>query len=311
MTRSTLTLNRSFLPSCSVLLLSLSALAPLLPAHDGPASQWAAMVGNHYRITANITYKVANGYEAKLDVYSVRNSPKPRPTVVYIHGGGWTGGSKEGVALRLMPYLQLGMNVVNVEYRLARNSLAPAAVEDCRCALRWVIRNAERFGFDTSRLVVTGGSAGGHLSLMTGMLNAAAGLDNECPGDEELKVAAIVNYYGITDVADLLEGPHQQRYAVTWLGGMVNREAVARRASPLTYVRKGLPPILTIHGDADTTVPYVHATRLHAALKDKGVPNELLTIPGGKHGGFNRDETLKIRETIVAFLRKHEIIKGH
>ena len=282
-----------------------------LRAHSEGSSgveNFAALVGSQYRIHANITYKVANGYEAKLDVYEPRDTDEPRATVIYIHGGGWTGGTKEAVALRLLPYLQMGLAVVNVEYRLARVSLAPAAVEDCRCALRWVIRNADQYKFDTSKLVVTGGSAGGHLSLMTGILDPASGLDDSCPGDEQLKVAAVVNYYGITDVVDILDGPHQQRYAVTWLGGMPNRETVARRASPLTYVRSGLPPILTIHGDADTVVPYVHATRLHKALDKKNVPNELLTIPGGKHGGFNSDETLKIDHTIRAFLKKHGIL---
>ena len=282
-----------------------------LRAHSEGSSgveNFAALVGSQYRIHSNITYKVANGYEAKLDVYEPRDTDEPRATVIYIHGGGWTGGTKEGVALRLLPYLQMGLAVVNVEYRLARVSLAPAAVEDCRCALRWVIRNADRYKFDTSKLVVTGGSAGGHLSLMTGILDPASGLDDSCPGDEQLKLAAVVNYYGITDVVDILDGPHRQTYAVTWLGGMPDREAVARRASPLTYVRSGLPPILTIHGDADTTVPYVHATRLHKALDKKNVPNELLTIPGGKHGGFNSEETLKIDRTIRAFLKKHDIL---
>jgi acetyl esterase/lipase len=281
------------------------------PAADGAAAMdWAAVIGNEYRVLPNITYQVANQFEAKLDVYLPRNGGKPAPTLVYIHGGGWTGGTKESVVLRLLPYMKLGMAVVNVEYRLARVSLAPAAVADCRCALRWVIEHAEEHGFDASRIVVTGGSAGGHLSLMTGMLDPAAGLDNECPGDKPLKVAAIVNFYGITDVNDLLSGPNQKRYAVTWLGSLGNAQEVAKRVSPLTYVRKGLPPILTIHGDADPTVPYQHAVRLRQALDKAGVPNELLTIPGGKHGGFTNEETLKIQKTIDEFLSKHGILGG-
>ncbi len=269
--------------------------------------QWAALVGGQYRIHSNLTYRVAGDYKAKLDVYAPRDAKQPRATVIYIHGGGWIGGSKEAVALRLMPYLQMGLAVVNVEYRLARVALAPAAVKDCRCALRWVIRNADQYQFDTSRLVVTGGSAGGHLALMTGVLDPSAGLDDECPGKRKLKVAAIVNYYGITDVVDLLDGPHRQRYAVAWLEGIENREAVARLVSPLTHVREGLPPILTIHGDADTLVPYVHATRLHERLDDSGVPNELVTIPGGGHGSFSPGHTLEIDRKIRAFLMKNGI----
>ena len=258
-----------------------------------------------YRTVPNITYLTANNYEAKLDVYEARNQATPQPTVIYIHGGGWTGGTKEGNVLNLLPYFEMGWNVVNVEYRLARVSLAPAAVEDCLCALRWVIHNARQYNVDTSRIVVTGNSAGGHLALTTGMIPASAGLDRQCPGPEELKVAAIVNWYGITDVADLLEGPNMKTYAVTWLGSRENRKEIAERVSPLAYVRPGLPPILSIQGDADPTVPYTHSVRLHAALEKAGVPNQLITVPGGKHGNFKPEEYPKLYSEIRAFLEKY------
>ena len=269
------------------------------------SADWAADIANRYRIVPNITYLTANNYEAKLDLYLPRNLTEPSPTLVYIHGGGWVQGSKEVSTLRLLPYLEMGWSVVNVEYRLAHTSLAPAAVEDCLCALRWIIRNAEEYNLDPNRIVVSGNSAGGHLSLTTGMLPASAGLDRQCPGDEELKVAAIVNWYGITDVGDLLEGPNIRRWAVAWMGSMDDRHEIAKRVSPLTYVRPGLPPILSIHGDADPLVPYNHAVQLHKALTEVGVPNQLLTIPGGKHGGFTRTEILKAYTTILEFLKKY------
>ena len=207
--------------------------------------------------------------------------------------------------IEAVPFLQKGLAVVNVEYRLARVSLAPAAVEDCRCALRWVIEHAKDYKFDPNRLVLMGHSAGGHLSLTTGMLPASAGLDRECPGDKELKVAAIVDWFGITDVNDLFDGPNKQDYAIAWLGSLPDREQIAKRVSPLTYVRPGLPPILMIQGDADDTVPYSHSVRLHAALDKAGVPNELLTIPGGKHGGFSHAELETAYAHIWAFLAKY------
>jgi acetyl esterase/lipase len=274
------------------------------------SASWAATLASEYRITPNITYLTANNWEAKLDVYQPAKAAAPMPTLILFHGGGWVGGDRIGTFLNAVPYLEMGWAVVNVSYRLARVSLAPAAVEDCRCALRWVISKAKDYNFDINKLVVTGHSAGGHLSLMSGMLPGSAGLDRQCPGNEELKVAAIINWYGITDVGDLLEGPNQQTYAVTWLSSLTNRDEIARRASPLTYVRAGLPPILTIHGDADTVVPYSHATRLHEALTKAGVANQLLTIPGGKHGGFSPDETLKIFTTIQSFLIKHNLLNG-
>ena len=163
--------------------------------------------------------------------------------------------------------------------------------------------------------MLTGNSAGGHLALTTGMLPASAGMDRLCPGDrgpgpvstEEMKAAAIINWFGITDVVELLDGPNMRSYAVAWLGGLGNREEIAKRVSPLTYVRQGLPPVLTIHGDADPTVPYTQAVRLRQALEKAGVPAELMTVPGGKHGNFTLDENLKIYAAIRSFLAKHNL----
>jgi dienelactone hydrolase len=282
----------------SVLLL---IAAPVL-AQLSPTAEWATHAANQYQAFPNITYLTANNYEAKLDVYKLRETTTPQPTLIWIHGGGWTGGTKESAILSLMPWMEMGWNIVNVEYRLARVSLAPAAVEDCLCALRWVVANAKTYGFDTTRLVTSGDSAGGHLALTTAMIPESAGLDRQCPGPALPKVAAIVDWYGITDVNDLLDGPNRKPYAVAWLGSMPNKEEIARRVSPLTYVRPGLPPVLSIQGDADPTVPYQHSVRLQEALAKVGVPHQLVTIPGGKHGNFTRDERTKIYVAIHAFL---------
>lgn len=268
---------------------------------------WSATLSNDMRIVSGVTYLTASNFDAKLDVYTPR-SPGPHPTVLHIHGGGWVGGSRESVILRALPWIEMGFAVVNVSYRLGQVAPAPAAVEDCLCALRWIKRNAEECGFDPNRLVVTGYSAGGHLALTTGMIPAAQGLDRQCPGAEALDVAAIVNWYGITDVVDLLEGANQRSYAVQWLGATPDRAEIAKRVSPLTYVRRELPPVLTIHGDADPTVPYSHATRLHAALQQAGAASELVTIPNGRHGGFPAPDQIRAFETLRAFLTRHGIL---
>ena len=269
-----------------------------------PAETNAAVMSGDYSVKPDIVYLTANNYQNKLDVYQA-SGEQPHPTLIYIHGGGWVEGRKEEDVLEAIPFLEKGWSVVNVEYRLAGVSLAPAAVEDCRCALRWVIEHAKDYKFDANRIVLMGHSAGGHLSLITGMLPLSAGLDRECAGDKELRVAAIIDWFGITDVNDLLEGPNMQDYAVMWLGSLTDREQVAKRVSPLTYVRPALPPTIMIHGDADDTVPYTHSVRLHAALDKAGVPNELLTIPGGKHGEFNHSQLETSYAHIWAFLGKY------
>ena len=271
---------------------------------------WTINAVNDYRIVANVTYSVANNYECKLDVYTKRTVTRPLPTVLLIHGGGWVGGTKEGTLMMALPYLEMGLAVVNVEYRLAKSSLAPAAVEDCRLALRWVFKNAKEYGFDTTKIIVTGGSAGGHLALMIGMLEPADGFDMPKDWDYagvQPKAAVIINWYGITDVKDLLAGPNKQLYAVYWLGTQFHKDELAERVSPLTYVRKTVPPILTIHGDKDGLVPYDHAVRLHAKLTAAGVPNQLITVPGGNHGGFARPEMVRIYGAIKEFLKSNGI----
>jgi len=286
-------------------------LATLAFAQLPPAADWAAHAQNEYQVFPNITYLTASGYESKLDIYQ-RRDMAAHPTLIFFHGGGWVRGTKEASAMSILPWLEMGWNVVNVEYRMARVALAPAAVEDGLCALRFAVAQAKTYGIDTSRIVVSGESAGGHLALTTGMIPESAGFTNVCAGggfntseSAVPKVAAIINWYGITDVADLLGGSNAKAYAVQWLGSLANREAVARSVSPITYVRSGLPPILSIQGDADPIVPYSQNVRLRDALTKAGATVELLTIPGGGHGNFKPDERTKIYLKIREFLTKN------
>lgn len=300
-----------------VVLLVLFVGVPVLAQNPGQAPgtsarTWASQITAGYRVVPELTYLTASDTELKLDLYLPRaatgQTPTPNPTVIFIHGGGWTGGNRLGSSLNVLPYVEMGFSVVNISYRLARVALAPAAVEDSRCALRWVYRNAKEYGFDTNKIIVTGQSAGGHLALTTGMLPSNSDFDRGCFGTEELKVAGIVNWYGITDVADLLDGANRKTYAVQWLASLPNRAELARQLSPLTYVRTGLPPIISIQGDADPTVPYAHNTRLRDALTKAGVANELVTIPGGGHGNFKPAEYQTAYAAVRTFLAKHRLM---
>ncbi|HVE56521.1 MAG TPA: alpha/beta hydrolase [Pyrinomonadaceae bacterium] len=269
-------------------------------------------IGDRYWMQPDVVYNVANNTQLKLDVWYPRDNPNPTPTLVYIHGGGWIFGSKEGAVYQFLPFLEKGWRVVNVEYRMASNSLAPGAVEDTRCALRWIYRNAKQYNFDTSKIVLTGHSAGGHLSLITGMLPDGTPLDNRCYADEKygdvkMKVAAIINWYGITDVNDVIQGANLKNYGAMWMGSQPNATEVAKSVSPLTYVREGLPPIITIHGDKDDVVPYSQATRLKDALDKAKVPNKLVTIKNGGHGMFELKDYSAAYEEIWNFLKENKI----
>lgn len=278
----------------------------------------ALEVATEYAVTPNETYLTADGIDLKLDVYAPRQNTKPRPTLIFFHGGGWVAGSKERSALHVLPYLDRGWAAVNVQYRLGGSALAPAAVQDTRCALHWVARNAKKYGFDTDRIVLSGRSAGGHLALITGMLTADAGFDDRCPGRSktgheraaadmaEVPVAAIINWSGITDVNDLIAGPNATAYAKAWLGGQTQASAIAKSVSPLTYVRKNLPPILTLHGDQDRVVPFEHAVRLHEALETEDSPNELFPIPRREHFiDYSKKDVASAYTRIFKFLDKH------
>jgi len=311
-------MRRSYFPVLHVLLIA--AVCSVGQAQSPGSDRWVDYVSGDYNIVPDITYSIRNNTELKLDLYLPNVQTTPLPTLVLFHGGGWVAGQKERNVMQLLPYLSMGWVVINVQYRLAPNSLAPAAVEDTRCALRWVYSQAKNYNIDTSRIVLTGGSAGGHLALITGMLPPQSVFDRGCPTDNStrwidgteppLKVAAIVNWFGITDVADLIEGPNAKHYAIEWFGSLSNRLELARQVSPINHVRAGLPPVITFHGDEDNIVPYSHAVRLHAALDKAGVPNQLVTIRGAKHGGFNRQALVNSFDAIREFLRKHKILRG-
>ena len=278
-------------------------------AQSAPDAQGAVALWQKVRIVPNVAYEKTNGVDQKLDVFAIRGQA-PSPVVIYIHGGGWVRGTKESATYGLLPFIAMGYAVVNVEYRLANVSLAPAAIEDCRCALRWVVAHAkeQQYNLDASRIVVAGDSAGGHLALMTGMLRASDGFDRQCYTVDEPRVSAIVDLYGITDLPDMLEGPNKKPfpeswpYTTQWVGNQPNRLEVANAASPMTYVRAGLPPIISIHGDADPLVPYQHSVKLQDALGKAGVPHELVTVPGGGHGNFSTAEWQRAFSAIEKFL---------
>jgi acetyl esterase/lipase len=253
-----------------------------------------------YQIQANIHYD--HYPETVLDILQPSApSLADRSGVIVIHGGGWVQGDKEHMLQEYcLPFVRRGMVVANVEYRLANSATAPAAVNDVLKAAQWFLEHAARYRVDGKRIVASGSSAGGHLALMTAMAPASADLG------PSIKIAAVVDFFGVADVADQLVGPNEREYAAAWIPEQPNRMELARRLSPITYVRKGLPPILVLHGDQDPTVPYEQSVALVKALKDSGDDAELITVPAGRHG-FTRGEMDLLWPQIFKWLKKHKV----
>ena len=284
------------------------SVSATVQAQLSAAASWATEVESRYNFTPDLTYVTENNTELKLDVYSRRDVQTPQPTLIFMHGGFWVAGSKDSQTLNILPWLEKGWNVVVVGYRLGGVAPAPAAVVDTFCALRWAGTNAAMYNIDTNKIVASGQSAGGHLALTLGMMSEQ-GYDKNCPPGTTPKVAAVINWFGVTDVSDVIAGPNKNATPLRWFGNMAEADAVAlaKQLSPMSYVRDDLPPILTIQGDADMVVPYAHGIALDTALDNTNVNHEHLTIPGGGHGRFTAAERATIYTTINAFLKTNNI----
>jgi len=173
----------------------------------GDAASFAAYSG--YRAVPNITYTTASGVELKLDFYGPARPSGPVPTAIFMHGGGYRVGSrKEASVLSLLPYVQMGWNAVNVEYRASGIAQAPAAVEDARCALRWAIHNAKEYNVDPSRIYLMGNSSGGsavwtyatrYPERWTAIAPSAAPLEDDAFPYEKLKTVPVLVIHGDMD----------------------------------------------------------------------------------------------------------------
>ena len=251
------------------------------------------------RVHRDVMYVERPGWRGRLDLY-VPAEGGSHPVVVYFHGGGWMSGSKDLAARYATEHRRLGYAVANVEYRLTPQARAPAALADARCAVRWLAANGARFGIDGSRMVTAGHSAGGHLALMAALAREGDGFDEGCQGADAAP-AAVLNWYGPSDLSSLLGEPDARGFTSYWLGDSGATAAFADRLSPLAHVRERSPAILTVHGALDALVPVEQSQRLHARLDSAGVPNRLLVVPDGGHG-FAMSQTRAFLDSARAFL---------
>lgn len=251
----------------------------------------------------NVVYTKVNDWEGKMDLYLPPVKNAPTPVLINIHGGGWNKGNKESQS-GFSGFFKRGYAVANIAYRLTGVATAPAAVEDTRCALIYLISNAKKLNIDVNKIVIMGGSAGGHLALMGGLLENNRIFDTNCKSKENIKVAAIIDKYGITDVWDWGYGTNKtSKSATSWLGSKAKDKDFAMSVSPLYQVKKTSPPVFIVHGDADPTVPYQQSVALKAKLDELGVKNEFITIKDGLHGKFTPEDNSMVNAKIMEFLK--------
>ena len=287
-----------------------------------PPSKLDAVAGLYSKsiVIPNITYLIIDSVHLQLDAYIpaknlggdpwVEYSPNRKPVLLYIHGGGWNNLNRSVRNLNFLPYIDKGWAVVNIDYRLLNQAPFPACIIDCRYALNWIYENAGKYKFDTTKIVVSGESAGGHLALMTGFLpKNSEMIIPEKPFTRTLSVAAIINWFGVSDIEKLMSYWNSINFTNTLVGDTTKKDMIFKSCSPLTYVNSSTPPVLTIHGDADNAVPFIHATKLHEVLNTFGVKNSLVVMKGKKHGDFDENEMSDAFGAIWKFMNELGIKK--
>jgi acetyl esterase/lipase len=253
------------------------------------------LAGSQRRITANeppdpdeivvyrdLPYREGASRQWRLDLAVKKDARgKPRPGIVVIHGGGWLEGDKSSFASRkhgvpgnIVDFASLGFVAVTINYRLSGEAPFPAALEDCKNAVRWLRAHAKNYNLDPGRIGAYGNSAGGHLAMLLGMVGKDASLEGDGPHqDQSSLVQAVVSDSGPIDLADQYRHGTLRQVCESFMGGppVGERAAAYRRASPANRITPQTPPLLLIYGVEDTQVPVETADRFVLALGRAGL----------------------------------------
>lgn len=269
----------------------------------------------------DVVYKVVDGVSLEMDIYYPEKDKvkKKNPWMLHVHGGGWAGGDRykifrESFLGTLKTLLDSGVVCVTIEYRRTRGgSTAYDAVVDAKDAARFLLKNAKEYKLDTKQYGVWGGSAGGHLSLLT-----ALGENSDFLGDSQLsgispKFKCVASYFPATSLVnpDLVPGSlfeKQESYNRILGDSLSNKPALAKLLSPTELLKESSPPILLIHGENDTVLPIINSTYMMEVAKVKNADVELLTIKNAGHSfkGVNISPSFEeLNQYVTDFLLSH------
>jgi acetyl esterase/lipase len=247
---------------------------PFIPRHSAT-----------HELTTDVVYAEVAGEPLRYDHFRPLGVSGPTPWVVFVHGGGWTGGDPSQAAGNGLHFARRGIATVSISYRLAPAHRFPACLDDVRRGLRHVRAHAAEFGVDPDRLVLMGLSAGAHLAVLAHLARDVAALDPDLPPelrDVPEDVLGVIAHYGPYDLA-------RRKPVAGWdpiadlLGERLADPEWIRIASPVRHAAGATAPVLLIHGTADTVVSWRESERMHQALLQAGRTSELLILDGAPH----------------------------
>ena len=230
----------------------------------------------------DIPYRPGASKQWRLDLAMKKDlRGQPRPGIVVIHGGGWLEGDrssfasrKHGVPGNIEDFADLGFVAVTINYRLSGEATFPAALEDCKCVVRWLRRHAKEYNLDPKQIGAYGNSAGGHLAMLVGMVGKEADLEGDGPYQEASSaVQAVVSDSGPIDLLYQYQHGSLKQVVSKFMGGAPDgeRAALYKKASPLHQIGKDTPPLMLIYGGADEQVPVETADQFVLALGRAGL----------------------------------------
>ncbi len=251
------------------------------------------------RAEKDIQYVTGGDESQRLDLYlPAKEIGKPLPLIVWVHGGGWKGGNKNGCPA--IGYVARGYAAASVEYRFSQKAVFPAQIQDCQAAIRWLRANSKKYNIDPDRIGVWGGSAGGHLVSLLGTSGGKKAFPvvggNE---DQSDRVQAVCNFYGPANFNTVMQQAADDKnvknifkfntpsdpYSCLIGANLGEDRQKGDAVSPAHYVSSDNPPFLILHGTRDALVPFAQSAELASALQAKGVPVFFQKLPGAGHGG--------------------------
>jgi acetyl esterase/lipase len=232
----------------------------------------------------NIEYKNINGTSLQLDIYKPKNTGKPAPLLVFIHGGGWRSGQRSDYLVYLVAFAKRGYITATVSYRLLKDGPYPACAQDITDAVRWFYNNSQKYGYDPDRIALIGGSAGAHLALLAayGWKNPNANKDTAGIAESNHHIKAVVDIYGPFDLTT--EYARNHPLVTSFIARSFEESPeLYREASPEQYLNRSSPPTMILHGTSDELVPISQSDMLKAKLDSIGVPCVYYRLPLWPH----------------------------